>query len=151
MRVSKEVKVAMERAKREARKQASKPKRRKAKSGESGIKQTSIKWVDDEWGNQDCVFFDGYHYCGVGFRPTSDLHVKEAVNIRWTPEEWEKRKKGESNESGGRSLERGKSPETAEHNEKAVRPSTKRGKSSRSKTRKNKSVSRRKSSKLVKK
>jgi len=154
MRLSKKVKKAMEKAEKEARKQALKPKRKRTKrvDGEA-TKQISIgRWIDDEWGSQGCVFFDGYYYWGVGlFKPTSNPHIKEVVDVRWTPEEWEKRKKGESNESSGGSLERGRSPETTEHNEKATRPSGKRGKSSRSKTRKNKSVSCRKSSKLVKK
>lgn len=145
----------MEKAEKEARKQALKPKpkrkRTKKTDGEAPKQSPTGRWIDDEWGNQGCVFFDGHRYWGTGFRPTSDPHVKEAVSISWTPEEWEKRKKGESNESSGGSLERGRSPETIEHNEKATRPSAKRGKSSRSKTRKDKSVSRRKPAKLAKK
>lgn len=137
----------MEKAEKEVRKQALKPKRRRTKN-DTVPRSVGGRWIDDDWGGQNCVFFDGYHYWGVGFIGSS---MKEAINMRWTPEEWEKRKKGELNESIRGSLERGKGSKITKHNKKATRPSDKRGESSRSKARKNKGVSRRKSSKLVKK
>lgn len=56
----------------------------------------TAKWITDEWGRQGEVYFDGYNYWGVGYTPDKkDSEVKHVVSIRWTPEEWEKRKLGE--------------------------------------------------------
>ena len=96
MRVSKKVKRAMEKAKKEVIKNAEKPKKKKKKvikKVDTEARSPSGKWIKDEWGNQGEVFFDGYRYWGVFLEPSNTPGVMNAVSRYWSPEKWEERKK----------------------------------------------------------
>jgi len=98
MRVSKKVKRAMEKAKKEVIKNAEKPKKKKKRvikkvDTATETRSPSGKWIKDEWGNQGEVFFDGYRYWGVFLEPSKTPGVMNAVSRYWSPEKWEERKK----------------------------------------------------------
>lgn len=85
----------MEKAEKDVRKEALKPKKRQkvVKKGDIEQKSPTSKWIKDEWGNQGEVFFDGYRYLGVFFEPCGTPGWLLAVTRSWSPEKWEERKK----------------------------------------------------------
>jgi len=100
MRISKKVKKIMDKAEKEARKEALKPKKKKRrvvkKDGEQETKGPTSKWIKDEWGNQGEVFFDGYRYWGVFLEPSKTPGILDVVSRYWSIEKWEERKKPQS-------------------------------------------------------
>lgn len=95
--VRKRIKKAMEKAEKDVRKKALKPKKPKKrkveKKDDTEQRSPAGKWIRDEWGNQGEVFFDGYRYSGVFFEPCGTLGWLLAVTRSWSPEKWEERKK----------------------------------------------------------
>jgi len=97
MRVSKKVKRAMDKAKKEVIRNAEKPKKKKkkrvVKKVDTEIRSPSGKWIKDEWGNQGEVFFDGYRYWGLLLEHCNTPGVLDAVSRYCSVEKWEERKK----------------------------------------------------------
>jgi len=96
MKTSKKVKKAMEKAEREVRKEALKPKKkRKMKSTEQQA-SPSGRWINDEWGNQERVFFNSDRYWGTFIEPGETPGVLDIVSRYWSAKKWEERKKQEN-------------------------------------------------------
>lgn len=94
MRYSKQVKKEIEKAEKLARKQAfkkPKKKRRASVSTEPKEPRTATRWIDDEWGEQGCVFFDGKTYWLTMFREVNGKC--EAYPYGLSEEKWEEYKK----------------------------------------------------------
>jgi len=98
MRISKKVKRAMDEADKAVRKAALKPKKKK-RIKKVKDKQISIpggKWIQDDWGTQGEVFFDGYgRYWGIFLEPSATPSILNVVSRYWSSEKWENRKKSQ--------------------------------------------------------
>ncbi len=96
MKYSKEVKKEMAKAEKEARKQILKPQKKKRTKRTASTPQEprspSGRWIDDEWGNQGCVFFDGKLYWLTMFKYVGNESY-EAVPTALSEEQWEEYKK----------------------------------------------------------
>lgn len=161
-RVKDSIKKEIEKAEKAARKAVFHPKKQKRQKRESvpsegtvAKEKTTSQWVKDEWGRQGEVFFDGHHYWGVGLRPKDRDGIQQVYPVSWTPEEWEKRKKGEvkkddASESGRGSVERASVGGSLGNHKRTTDKPSKRQKSTNRKTRTRKSVSGGKRSKVVK-
>ena len=96
MRVSKEVKKAMDKAEKEVRKEALKPKKKKRRIAKNDIEQPrspSGRWVKDEWGDQGEVFFDGKLYWLTMFKQSREPGVWDVIPVGLSEEKWEEYKK----------------------------------------------------------
>ncbi len=96
MKISKEIKIAMNKAEKAVRKEALKPKKkRKVVKKADTEEQVGVtgKWIKDEWGPQEEVFFDGYRYWGVFLEPSGAPGILSIISGYWSVEKWEKRKK----------------------------------------------------------
>jgi len=108
-RLSKEVKKAMAKAKRQVLREAAKPKpklKRKKPSEQSKDRSPAGRWIPDTWGNQGEVYFDGKLYWLVTLKPTREPDVWDAVSVGASEEQWlEYQKKPNASLSKGQKLE----------------------------------------------
>jgi len=97
MRVSKKVKRAMEKAKKEVIKNAEKPKKKrkvvKKNDAEQQPRTPSGRWIKDEWGTQGEVFFDGKLYWLTLFKQGREPNTWDAIPVGLSEEKWEEYKK----------------------------------------------------------
>ncbi len=154
MRIKKSLKKEIEKAEKKARKEVLKPKKKirvKSVSKEQGI---TGGWVDDVWGEQGQVFFDGKFYWIVELVKKRDDY--ESRNRALSNEEWVHYKQGNYEikehgyEFGRRSMERGRDDGTTGHKQGTVKSSSLERRPTNGKTRKQKSVSRNKPTKVAK-
>jgi len=100
MKISKKIKKAMDEAEKKVRKEALKPKKKKrkvVKKEDTEQRSPSSRWVEDEWGTQGEVFFDGYRYWGTLLEPSGIPGTFNVVSRFWSTEKWEERKKKRGN------------------------------------------------------
>jgi len=155
-RIREDLKKEIKKAEKRARKEALKPKKRRRYSTRVTKPQhPTSKWVDDEWGEQGCIFFDGYCHWVIELRNSRDC--LRVVNRGLTVEEWNNYTKGNykirengSYEFGGKYLERTRSAGPARGEQTPTEQTYKQRKPTRNKIGKCKSLPGRKSSKLVK-
>jgi len=87
MRTSKRASDAMHEARKKVRESTTKRKRRNTGNTEKSL-WSPLRWVDDEYGLQGQVLFDGSFYWLVGYGNNGS----ELVSTPYSEEEWQKRK-----------------------------------------------------------
>lgn len=94
MKISKKVKIAIDKAEKEARKEVLKPKKKRkvVKNNTEQQANPSGKWIKDEWGDQGEIFFDGKLYWIIRFKFASE-DMWEAKSTALSEEQWEDYKK----------------------------------------------------------
>jgi hypothetical protein len=91
VRISKQVKKAMDKAKKQVFKEASKPKKKRKHTKGTETKAPTSRWIKDEWGEQGEVFFDGRLYWLTLFKPGKGMF--EAYPCGLGEDQWQEYKK----------------------------------------------------------